>query len=135
MPLDELWASRYTLREAMLPCFVAPELAHRILLVGKTINFIRLGCGDAEWSLASPGKPAARTASPLAYGDEEAMHALVDFSAARAHAHVLRLVVGEAALPQHLFNLKQYLLLGRGDFVQHLMEHLNPQLAKPADQL
>ena len=37
-------------------------------------------------------------------------------------------------LREHLGHIKSYLLLGKGDFVQYLMEHLAPQLSRPSSQ-
>ena len=65
----------------------------------------------------------------LEYGREEALEKLVHRAATRANAHLLELMLGKYSLQLHLLNLKQYLLLGKGDFVQHLMEHLAPQVA------
>ncbi|KAL1528856.1 hypothetical protein AB1Y20_010179 [Prymnesium parvum] len=150
VPLNELWHQRYTLREAMLPSFVSKPLAHTILLVGKVINFIRLGCHDAEWTLtlASSSAPAAapRDAGAatdrhvidmptLEFGREEEMEALVMRASTRANSYLLRLMLDKYMLQQHCLNLKQYLLLGKGDFVQQLMEHLAPQLAKRVSDL
>ena len=44
----EVWNTKYTLRADMLPSFIAKELAHKILLIGKTINFTRECCHDRE---------------------------------------------------------------------------------------
>jgi len=38
-------------------------------------------------------------------------------------------------LRTHLLALKKFLLLGQGDFVVGLMDLLNPELDKPADEL
>eukprot|EP00966_Prymnesium_polylepis_P283822 6556644-Prymnesium_polylepis.1 len=35
----------------MLPSFLPKPLAKRVLLVGKAINYIRLGCRDVDWQL------------------------------------------------------------------------------------
>lgn len=45
-----LWRDKYKLRESMLPSFVGIDLAQRVLLAGKAINFIRNCCGDQEVS-------------------------------------------------------------------------------------
>jgi gamma-tubulin complex component 3 len=45
-PEEKLWYDKYSLRKAMLPSFVPLELAQRILLIGKSINFLRHACHD-----------------------------------------------------------------------------------------
>lgn len=46
--LDMLWSQRYELNAAMLPTFVSPALARRILLAGKAIVFMRAHGGAVE---------------------------------------------------------------------------------------
>ena len=213
---------RYAIREAMVPSFLPRALATKVLLVGKAINFIRLCCGDADWSLRlsaplpvppkAPAKAAAAAAmarggetpgtalgvetprgAPLPsatssstaaighgerpltpgsavagavavgagvesslmaeteaaeagaasaaalacmeYGREAALSAVVSRAAALANARLLELLWGRYELRAHVTNLQQFLLLGKGDFAQTLMEHLAPSLSKPAQQL
>ena len=132
VPNERLWAERYALRDEMLPGFIAKPLAAQALLVGKAINFIRLCCHDAQWTVAddtSGGSGAAvDSLGRLEYGQEEQLQVFVSSAAARANAHLLRLVRGKYMLRQHCANIKHFVLLGKGDFVQYLMEHLGPQL-------
>ena len=142
------------LREGMIPCFVPRELALEILNVGKALNFIRLCCGDNEWTLrlgaplrkrrvtenggAGERKEDRFSSSSLArleYGREAELQSVVRKAAALANEHLLELLMGKFELRAHCSNLQQFLLLGKGDFVQSLMEHLAPQLARPANQL
>ena len=43
---DRLWHDKYTLRRAMIPAFLSYEQANKILLSGKSINFLRQLCQD-----------------------------------------------------------------------------------------
>lgn len=45
---EDLWQSKYTLREHMLPAFMSKELAHKIFSIGKSLNFIRYSCHDEQ---------------------------------------------------------------------------------------
>ena len=164
VPLSELWEGRYLVREAMLPCFLSRPLATEVLNVGKALNFIRLCCGDTGWSLrlnsplssetngasraagggaggdaGSGGVASAASAASLIarleYGREAELQSVVRRASALANAHLLDQLMNHFELRAHCFNTQQYLLLGKGDFVQSLMEHLAPQLARPANQL
>ena len=42
----DMWRSKYSLNESMIPSFISLELAQRILQIGMTINFIRSCCGE-----------------------------------------------------------------------------------------
>ncbi|KAH3813588.1 hypothetical protein DPMN_142049 [Dreissena polymorpha] len=43
---DRLWHDKYTLRKSMIPAFITTDQARRILLTGKSINFLRQVCQD-----------------------------------------------------------------------------------------
>lgn len=43
---DRLWSDKYRVREAMLPTFISMELANKVLVTGKSINFLRKVCED-----------------------------------------------------------------------------------------
>ena len=160
VPLSGLWEERYVLREGMLPCFLSRALAIEILKVGKALNFIRLCCNDTDWSLrlnaplksemggggaagGAGGSSATTGAGPnagtvmarLEYGREAELQSVVTRASALASTHLLDLLMNRFDLRAHCYNTQQYLLLGKGDFVQSLMEHLAPQLARPATQL
>lgn len=176
VPLSQLWEARYTLREAMLPCFLPRRLALEILNVGKTLNFIRHCCSDMEWNLRpkilhqhlckrgtayEAGGSDAEFANALAdgirgqhetkgdpstslsmasfarleYGKDSELQVVVRLAADLANTRLIELLMKKYQLRQHMLNLHQYVLLGKGDFVQSLMEHLAPQLTRPSNQL
>lgn len=43
VPLEALWRDGYTLREAMLPCFITKNLARQVGYIGSTVQFWGLG--------------------------------------------------------------------------------------------
>lgn len=45
---DRLWHDKYRVRTAMLPNFVSTDLAHKILVTGKSINFLCEICEDKQ---------------------------------------------------------------------------------------
>lgn len=46
--MDQMWEQKYTLRVAMLPAFIPRHLADRILIIGKSLDFLRHVCKDRE---------------------------------------------------------------------------------------
>jgi len=58
-PLADLWTFMYSLEVEMVPKFLTLELARKIFLTGKSVNFIRLCCPGQDWGGAvgstSPG--------------------------------------------------------------------------------
>ncbi|EOD41697.1 hypothetical protein EMIHUDRAFT_460965 [Emiliania huxleyi CCMP1516] len=153
-PLAELWEKRYALRPHMLPCFLSPKAASRALLGGKAINFIRLACGEGQWTFDAAAAAARGGAAAAAAGrhfgaafeprtvnlaeraaGEATLSAAIECACSRANEKLVELLLGRHRLQEHLTHLKEYLLLGKGDFVQALMEPLLPQLSRPASQL
>lgn len=89
---DKLWTHKYSLREEMIPSFITSDQAEKvrrgassegscardacfqILVIGKTINFVRHCCGDVSWEL----DPAlSRRVAALEYGDHGMLKVLV----------------------------------------------------------
>jgi gamma-tubulin complex component 3 len=63
----DLWRDAYRLEPACVPPFINAELAETILRAGKSINFLRDACGDAQW-VQEWAPAAAGTAAALGYG-------------------------------------------------------------------
>ena len=96
------------------------------------------GCASSSGGGGSGGGSGGGGASwlgELEYGQEEKLETFVRSAAARANARLLELLFGRYRLREHCAHIKSYLLLGKGDFVQYLMEHLAPQLSRPSSQL
>jgi len=50
---DKLWTDKYSLNYIMIPSFLTNEIATKILLTGKAVNFIRRCCQEDDWILDS----------------------------------------------------------------------------------
>lgn len=155
--LENAWKHGFELRPHLLPGFVDAQFALRVLLLGKTVHFIRSACSDAAWVVATR---AQRLALPSPVSDSAVSHTLTHQQVAlrerkaglramgaaalvavdeavvaalpAANARVMELLMDKAALPMHLRAVKRYLLLGQGDFVTSLIESITPHLSKPA---
>eukprot|EP00052_Salpingoeca_macrocollata_P027096 m.255609 g.255609 ORF g.255609 m.255609 type:complete len:834 (+) comp22693_c0_seq6:72-2573(+) len=129
VPDNELWHNRYSVRRAMLPAFVHPSVAHKILLVGKSINFVRSVCGDRDFSYPLKSMPDldVRSAAGMTHA-VDAVHRAIS-------TRLLETLHTRFHLGAHLLAVRRYLLLGQGDFILHLMDLLEPELSKPASTL
>jgi gamma-tubulin complex component 3 len=123
---DNLWRSKYSMRQDMIPTFISKVLAKKIFLIGKSLNFIRHSCEDLKYTGVENGLPQ------LVYGDlkmmEDSIHNVYKESSARLSS----LLFEKYKLRDHLKSVKRFLLLGQGDFVQNLMDTLGDTLSKPA---
>lgn len=55
---EMLWQERYKLEPDALPKFIEEDVADKILVIGKAINFLRRLCGDSEWIMGPMAKVA-----------------------------------------------------------------------------
>ena len=140
VPEEELWQSKYTLREDMLPTFLSKELAHKIFSIGKSLNFIRYSChedtlAEQYYTSSSPNNINSSNKQPFKYGETEQVEKSIEVAYSVTSKALLNLLKTKYKLMDHLKALKRYLLLGQGDFVQYLMDILWVNLSKPANTL
>lgn len=127
-PATSVWEEKYKLDETMIPSIVTEEFARKIFLIGKSLNFIRYGCGDSAW-VEAYCKEASRE---LRYGDTATLETSIDKAYKATMARLIYLMDDKFQLFEHLHALKRYLLLGQGDFIALLMESLSTNLDRPA---
>ncbi|XP_070173338.1 gamma-tubulin complex component 3-like isoform X2 [Littorina saxatilis] len=135
---DRLWHDKYSLRKSMIPSFLSTDQARRILLTGKSINFLRQVCQDRT---AIRGRDSAMN-TDIKHGqsmfiqDEDAsFQKMIDGVYTDTSRHLLDVLHAKYKFMDHLKAMRRYLLLGQGDFIRHLMDLLEEDLAKPAGNL
>ncbi|CAG8703806.1 9907_t:CDS:10, partial [Cetraspora pellucida] len=130
---EDLWQSKYTIRPDMQPTFISSLLAKKqIFAIGKSLNFIRYSCHDSDWVVTNVGADKGKL---LKYGDIIALESSIDATYTATSQRLLNILFTKYKLQEHFTALKRYLLLGQGDFIQHLMTQLGPGLSKPANTL
>ncbi|XP_056443702.1 gamma-tubulin complex component 3 [Gadus macrocephalus] len=136
---DRLWHDKYSLRKSMIPSFITMDQSHKVLLIGKSINFLHQVCHDRT----PPGKitPASKSAdtpsdaAELLWDLEGAFQGKIDAAYFDTSRYLLNVLNRDYLLLDHLQAMRRYLLLGQGDFIRHLMDLLKPELARPATTL
>ncbi len=149
VPPDRLWQDKYFINANILPKFIPPEMSNKILVVGKSINFLRQCCkakgavsvssidlaqGDAGGRLVSAAAEAL-TRVNLEYGAADALYEAVERAYTVINARIREILMNNHKLLAHLLALKKFLLLGQGDFVTSLMDCLGHELGKRASQI
>jgi len=163
VPDERLWFDKYKLRSSMIPSYISRSLAKKILLVGKSINFVRFCCNGGNESdvekhdttsenieldfamLNSSETDSQREAverdgigySAVSSTDRTTVRLLraIDRAAASTNSQLRQILFDRFHLVRHCRALKQYLMLGQGDTIQHLLDLLSPQLSLPASQV
>ena len=128
VPASSVWENKYKLDHELVPTIITEELAKKVFLIGKSLNFIRYGCGDSSW-VENYSKD---TSKELRYGVTANLETSIDEAYKTTMARLIHLMDSKFRLFDHLNALKKYLLLGQGDFVALLMESLASNLDRPA---
>ncbi|KAF9009023.1 gamma-tubulin complex, DGRIP91/SPC98 component [Cyathus striatus] len=129
----KLWEGKYRFRKDMLPMFVGETFGKKIFSTGKSLNFIRYTCHDNDWVITREKMSTMKGA--LQYNDIAGLERSIDAAYRIASQRLFEVFIDKFKLLDHLFALKNYLMLGHGDFSDHLMEALGPSLGKPANTL
>jgi gamma-tubulin complex component 3 len=125
---SSVWEDKYKLNENMVPSIITQDFAQKVFLIGKSLNFIRYGCGDSQW-VEEYSKAASKE---LRYGDTATLETWIDEAYKTTMARLIHLMAEKFHLFEHLKALKNYILLGQGDFIALLMESLSSNLDRPA---
>ncbi|GAA6006006.1 hypothetical protein JCM10207_007304 [Rhodosporidiobolus poonsookiae] len=127
----ELWAQKFSFRREMLPAFLEESFGKKIFSTGKSLNYMKYSCEDAAW-VVERNRAEDRT---LQYADMADLERSITLAYSKASERLFELFFDKFRLMEHLRALKDYLMLGKGDFVEILMEQLGPSLSKPANTL
>ncbi|XP_039082568.1 gamma-tubulin complex component 3 isoform X2 [Hyaena hyaena] len=130
---DRLWQDKYTLRKSMIPSFITMDQSRKVLLIGKSINFLHQVCHDQTPTT----KMIAVTKSADSPQDdlESAFRGKIDAAYLETSKYLLDVLNKKYSLLDHMQAVRRYLLLGQGDFIRHLMDLLKPELVRPATTL
>eukprot|EP00054_Salpingoeca_dolichothecata_P009214 m.52042 g.52042 ORF g.52042 m.52042 type:complete len:665 (+) comp18231_c0_seq1:78-2072(+) len=128
----DLWRDKYSIRSNMVPIFVPQNLANKILLIGKSINFIRHTCRVHD---DLQDTTAALRSMQGGFSDLQVLQSAVNQAYHLTSRRLLEILHTRYHLLQHLDSMRKYLLLGQGDFIHHLLAALEPELCKPAEGL
>ncbi|KAF5909223.1 gamma-tubulin complex component 3, partial [Clarias magur] len=136
---DRLWHDKYSLRKSMIPSFITMDQARKVLLIGKSINFLHQVCQDrtppGKILAASKSADSPKDAAELFTDLEGAFQSKIDAAYFETSKYLLDVLNKNYQLLEHLQAMRRYLLLGQGDFIRHLMDLLKPELARAATTL
>ncbi|MBN3282167.1 GCP3 protein, partial [Polyodon spathula] len=136
---DRLWHDKYTLRKSMIPSFIAMDQARKVLLIGKSINFLHQVCHDrtppGKIIAASKSADSPKDAAELFTDLEGSFQGNIDAAYFETSKYLLDVLNKNYHLLDHMQAMRRYLLLGQGDFIRHLMDLLKPELVRPATTL
>ncbi|CAF0840506.1 unnamed protein product [Adineta steineri] len=130
---EKLWYDKYTLRVPMIPSFLSMEQAKKIWITGKSINFLRVVCKDRTM-LQIIKTPASSQSLFQQQRSTEFQDMII--SVYNETTRYLRSILDDKyQMMDHFKAIKRYLLLGQGDFIKYLMDLMETELNKPANQV
>lgn len=139
VPDERLWSEKYSIRKTMLPSFISLELGTKILNIGKSINFIHQVCHDRFTLQERKLRKEVNQGSTRLTDKEDfggtALQEAIDVAYKETSKYLLEILFNKYKFVEHLKAMRRYLLLGQGDFIRHLMDLLEADLAKPASTL
>ena len=134
---EAVWNERYKLNTAMIPIFIDKKIAENIVLVGKTINFLRRCCGVHDWALSLDFIDIS-SAVVASFAQASKINEFKDWilkATALTSQKLLQVIFEKYNFRNHCQSIKRYILICQGDFILSLMDHLNQELGKPATSL
>ncbi|XP_064441963.1 gamma-tubulin complex component 3 isoform X7 [Mirounga angustirostris] len=136
---DRLWQDKYTLRKSMIPSFITMDQSRKVLLIGKSINFLHQVCHDqtptTKMIAVTKSADSPQDAADLFTDLETAFRGKIDAAYFETSKYLLDVLNKKYSLLDHMQAVRRYLLLGQGDFIRHLMDLLKPELVRPATTL
>ncbi|KAI8445083.1 spindle pole body component alp6 [Phakopsora pachyrhizi] len=130
-----VWRNKFSFRTEMVPSFISEVFARKIFSTGKSLNFIKHACGDDEWQRTRSRLHQSSPKPLLHYKDITGLQKTIQSTYKIATERLFHIFFIKLRLLDHLKAIKDYLLLGRGDFIGLLIETLGPSLNKPANTL
>lgn len=121
---SSVWSDKYEIDRSMIPSIMTEDFAQKVFLIGKSLNFIRHNCADSQWV----DKYSKAASKELRYGDTATLEAWIDEAYKTTMKRLMDLMTNKFHLFEHLQALKNYILLGQGDFIALLMESLAGKL-------
>ncbi|KAJ3037161.1 Gamma-tubulin complex component 3, partial [Rhizophlyctis rosea] len=129
---ENLWRVKYSVRWDMVPSFLGRDVAKKIFLIGKSLNFLRHSCKTTPTQPFTLSSPKAFTYNQ---DDGKYLEEEIEKRYKAVSKELLEVLFKKFGVMKHLVGVKGYLLLGRGDFVGVLMDELGDALNKPANTI
>ncbi|EER06589.1 gamma-tubulin complex component, putative [Perkinsus marinus ATCC 50983] len=126
---SDIWTSAFTIDFDKVPALISEEVALKIFVTGKSINFVRQCCSEGDW-LSDQQQQIQQEET-----DPDSLTNMVQKAYRRETSLVFNLMMNKYRLQDHLLAVKKYLLLSQGDFVGHLLDLMSEQLSTRAQVL
>uniref|UniRef100_A0A2I3T4A8 Tubulin gamma complex component 3 n=1 Tax=Pan troglodytes TaxID=9598 RepID=A0A2I3T4A8_PANTR len=112
---DRLWHDKYTLRKSMIPSFITMDQSRKVLLIGKSINFLHQVCHDqtptTKMIAVTKSAESPQDAADLFTDLENAFQGKIDAAYFETSKYLLDVLNKKYSLLDHMQAMRRYLLL------------------------
>ena len=105
---------------SQIPTFISEQQARKILVIGKSINFMRVICNEQKQIKGVKNLPSIT--SMLDQKSDTRFQEIIDTAYEDTSMTLIQILMKKYKLLDHFNSLRRYLLLGQGDFINHLMD-------------
>ncbi|KAK2962442.1 putative Gamma-tubulin complex component 3 [Blattamonas nauphoetae] len=120
---NERWKDRFVLRREMVPSFITEETALNILLIGKSLVFLREECNQL-----APFINHLRFLTDETLSFEQRFAKMADC----VNRHLRLFIIQRSSFTRDVTAMKDFVLLARGDFTLFMMDRLWGSIARQA---
>ncbi|KAJ2064325.1 Microtubule-nucleating Tub4p (gamma-tubulin) complex component [Coemansia sp. S146] len=122
---DMFWSEKYIVASDMIPVHINREMTRKIFQIGRSLNFLRVACDDAEW--VTTDGPRTQIIEGNDLSDPSHLESFVYRSSSMVNARLMNVLKEKFGLMGHIMAMRRYLLFEQGDFALALMEVLDNQ--------
>lgn len=134
---EKIWADKYKLRSELIPNFISRSTAEEILKAGKTKHFLRTFIQGPQWHLQVDFITVENLIS-FKFMEGLKFRALenwVTMVSRECNQKLKEVIIKDYDFFEHCRMIKSFLLLGKGDFINMLLEPMQDVLDNPATKI
>ncbi|KAJ1839027.1 Microtubule-nucleating Tub4p (gamma-tubulin) complex component, partial [Coemansia sp. RSA 2708] len=128
---DMFWSEKYTVASDMIPVHINGEMTRKIFQIGRSLNFLRVACDDAQW--VAEGGPRTQLTGDIS--DPRTLETFVYRSSSMVNERLMSVLRDKFGLVSHIEAIRRYLLFEQGDFALALMEVLENQMDRSGQNI
>lgn len=131
---ERLWSDKYRLRNELIPNFISRSTAEELLITGKTTFFLRTFIQRPQWQLSVPFIQVENLIS-FKFMEGLKFRALENWVHAvsqECNMKFKEVIIKDYDFFEHCRMVKNFLLLGKGDFINVLLDTMQDVLESSA---
>ena len=137
LPAEQVWAEKYRLNTEMIPNFISYSIAEKILNTGKSKTFLRKFCNNSQSTLSADFITVENLIS-FRFMEGLKFRALENWVQSvhkESNLKLKEVIIKDFDFFGHCKMIKSFLLQGKGDFINLLLESMQDSLEVSASSI